>query len=86
MNEDSFEDIEKQILEIEQAHSRSQAGATGISNNNQNVSLESESGEEGKQGSRAQSGNDDDIFNAIVASLINYTGTEGDPEAARKAA
>ena len=48
------------------------------------VSYDSEYGEESKESSRAQTINDDEMFNAIVASLIDYTGNGVDHEAARR--
>lgn len=49
-----------------------------------NVSYDSEYGEEGKESSRGHTTNDDEMFNAIVASLIDYTGNGVDQEAARR--
>ena len=52
---------------------------------NHNVSYDSEYEEESKESSRAQTINDEEMFNAIVASLIDYTGSGAvDQEAARK--
>lgn len=69
MNNESFEDLERQIEQIER-----QRQQENPSTNRQNVSLDSNEQNRAVGIASDQGGNDDEMFNAIVASLIDYTG------------
>ena len=67
--DDSLDDIERQIAAIEQAHARVENGEPARAHQNSLESGESDD-EDHKEG-------EDAMFNAIVASLIDYTGADG---------
>lgn len=82
--DNSIDDIERQIAAIERAHARVENGQEPAARLHQN-SLES--GVSGESGDEEMKEGDDAMFNAIVASLIEYTGQEGahQSESVRKA-
>lgn len=79
VDDDSLDDIERQIQMIENAHARSSVAQGNGAGTRQNVSMRSDySGSEvDVEGDHV---NDDAMFNAIVASLVDYTGNEPNEE------
>ena len=72
-DEDSLDDIERQIQMIENAHA---SRATGVrTGTKQNVSFQSNYSGSAEEETGDHVG-DDEMFNAIVASLIDYTGND----------